>query len=257
MALAWDAPAEDAASVTGYEVLRAVGDGEMATLVSDTGSTGTAHTDATATEAGESYAYRVKALRGEEASQPSNRAVAIIPQATVQPSEPLIAARQTAGREIWSATLTVGSSTTSSGTLFGWDDTGNYTGASLIDQDFDYGGDTYNLATITLSAGSLGIVFNYPGGVGDIATEATRDKLTLHVGTDTFNFGDGTLNSPQTGVTWDNAGLTWAAGNTVALSISVDDSTKVPTTWSLVPSGLGDGDSFRLLFISTSDRDAS
>ena len=258
VALAWDAPAEDAASVTGYEVLRAVGDGEMATLVDDTGSAGTSHTDATATEAGESYAYRVKALRGEEASQPSDRAVAIIPQVTVQPSDPLIAARQSTGREIWSDTLTVGTYTTSSGTLFGWDDTGNYTGASLMDQDFDYGGDTYNLATITLSAGSLGIVFNHPGGVGDIATEATRDKLTLHVGTDTFNFGDGTLNSPQTGVTWDNAGLTWAAGNTVALSISVAvETTPVPTTWSLVPSGLGDGDSFRLLFISTSNRDAT
>ena len=35
------------------------------------------------------------------------------------------------------------------------------------------------------------------------------------------------------------------------------DTTPVPTTWSLVPSGLGVGDSFRLLFISTSDRDAS
>ena len=31
----------------------------------------------------------------------------------------------------------------------------------------------------------------------------------------------------------------------------------VPTTWSLIPSGLGDGDSFRLLFIGTSNRDAS
>ena len=31
----------------------------------------------------------------------------------------------------------------------------------------------------------------------------------------------------------------------------------VPTTWSLIPSGLGDGDSFRLLFIGTSNRTAS
>ena len=31
----------------------------------------------------------------------------------------------------------------------------------------------------------------------------------------------------------------------------------VPTTWSLIPSGLGDGDSFRLLFIGSSSRDAS
>ena len=31
----------------------------------------------------------------------------------------------------------------------------------------------------------------------------------------------------------------------------------VPTTWSLIPSGLGDGDSFRLLFIGTTSRNAS
>ena len=92
--LAWNAPAEDAASVTGYEILRAVGDGDLATLVADTGSADTSYTDDTATEAGESYAYRVKALRGEEASQPSNRAEAIIPKVTAVEPEPPIAERQ-------------------------------------------------------------------------------------------------------------------------------------------------------------------
>ena len=43
---------------------------------------------------GESYAYRVKALRGEETSQPSDRAVAIIPKATALPVEPGIAEEQ-------------------------------------------------------------------------------------------------------------------------------------------------------------------
>ena len=96
VALVWDAPAEDAASVTGYEILRAQGDGEMATLVADTGSTNTAHTDATATEAGESYAYRVKALRGQEESQPSNRAEAFIPSVhgrAGRPADPAAAER--------------------------------------------------------------------------------------------------------------------------------------------------------------------
>ena len=100
VALAWNAPAEDAASVTGYEILRAVGDGEMATLVADTGSAGATYTDDTATVVGESYAYRVKALRGEEASQPSDRALAVIPKVTVQPSEPTIAERQSADTEV-------------------------------------------------------------------------------------------------------------------------------------------------------------
>ena len=88
VALAWDAPAEDAASVTGYEILRAVGDADLATLEADTGSADTSYTDDTATAAGETYAYRVKALRGEEASQPSDRAVAIIPSVTVVPGNP-------------------------------------------------------------------------------------------------------------------------------------------------------------------------
>ena len=76
--LSWTAPAEDAASVTGYEILRAVGEGELATLAADTGSTGSTYTDATATEEGETYAYQVKAIRGQARSQVSNR-VALIP----------------------------------------------------------------------------------------------------------------------------------------------------------------------------------
>ena len=76
--LSWTAPAEDADSVTGYEILRTVGEGEMATLAADTASTATTYTDATATEAGETYAYQVKAIRGQVRSQSSNR-VALIP----------------------------------------------------------------------------------------------------------------------------------------------------------------------------------
>ena len=72
VALSWDAPAEDADAVTGYEVLRAEGQGSLSTLVSDTGSTATAYTDATAT--GASYAYRVKAIRDGERSGASGEA---------------------------------------------------------------------------------------------------------------------------------------------------------------------------------------
>ena len=78
VSLSWSAPAEDAGSVTGYEVLRAVGEGDMATLAADTASTATTYTDATATGEGETYAYRVKAIRGEARSQGSNR-VSLVP----------------------------------------------------------------------------------------------------------------------------------------------------------------------------------
>ena len=94
VALSWTAPAEDAGSVTGYEVLRAQGEAELTTLEADTGSTDTAYTDETATEAGETYAYQVKALRGEEKSQGSNRAEAFIPATTLTEPEPPIAALQ-------------------------------------------------------------------------------------------------------------------------------------------------------------------
>ena len=159
---------------------------------------------------------------------------------------------------LWSACLTVGTFAAVGLTFLGWHDDGSYTGSSLTDEDFDYGGDTYNLKEIALLAGALSVIFT-DASAGDIAAQATRDKLTLHVGdTETFNLGDGTLNSQQTGVAWSSAGLTWTDGDTVALSISVPvETTPVPTTWILVPSGLGDGDSFRLLFISTSNRDAS
>ena len=131
------------------------------------------------------------------------------------------------GREIWSATLTVGTLTTAGGlTFLGWHNAGTYTGASLSDEDFDYGAHTYDLRTISLEEGALIVAFN-DTGVGDIATKATRDKLTLHVGdTATFNLGAGTLNSNQTGVVWRNAGLSWTDGDTVALSIT--ESTNAP-----------------------------
>ena len=77
--LIWTAPAADADSVTGYEILRATGEGEPATLVADTGNTATAYTDATATEAGETYAYEVKAIRGEDRSQASGQAQVQVP----------------------------------------------------------------------------------------------------------------------------------------------------------------------------------
>ena len=79
MALSWSAPAEDADSVTGYEVLRAVGEGDLASLAADTASTATSYTDATATEAGETYAYQVKAIRGEDPSQASGQAQVQVP----------------------------------------------------------------------------------------------------------------------------------------------------------------------------------
>ena len=79
VSLAWDPPAEDSGSVTGYHIQRAVSTEEMATLVGDTQSTTTTHTDTTATTPGETYTYAVTALRGERESLSSNHAGVVIP----------------------------------------------------------------------------------------------------------------------------------------------------------------------------------
>ena len=77
--LNWDAPAEDASAVTGYQILRRNpwnGETELIILVADTNSTDTSYTDATATEPGVRYTYGVKALRGSLKSDLSNHAFA-------------------------------------------------------------------------------------------------------------------------------------------------------------------------------------
>ena len=91
VALSWDAPAEDAGSVTGYEVLRGQGSAALATLAADTGNTDTTYTDSGVTGDLDGYRYQVKALRGGDASQGSNvagvlqsaHAGAIVPLADV------------------------------------------------------------------------------------------------------------------------------------------------------------------------------
>ena len=86
MELEWDAPAADVASVEGYEILRRRtnrGEQRLTTLVSDTGNTETAYTDATATEPGVRYAYRVKAIRNGVRSAWSGFATVIVEPAPV------------------------------------------------------------------------------------------------------------------------------------------------------------------------------
>ena len=79
--LSWDAPLEDAGSVTGYEILRGQGEDDPTTLVADTGIATATYTDETATQASTVYAYRVKAIRDGELSQASNEARVHLPPA--------------------------------------------------------------------------------------------------------------------------------------------------------------------------------
>ena len=90
VSLSWDTPAEDAGSVTGYEILRRPLNGEDAPgiLVADTGNADTTFVDATANEPGVRYTYRVKALRGDVKSRESNHAYVDTPESKTQKDDP-------------------------------------------------------------------------------------------------------------------------------------------------------------------------
>ena len=128
VALSWAAPAEDAESVTGYEILRAAGEGELATLVADTASTATAYSDATATVAGEAYAYEVKAIRGEDRSQASGEAEVQVPH------DPVDLAPTGLSAVVW--TVTVAGEEEDTGVYLTWTapaaDAGSVTGYEVL-----------------------------------------------------------------------------------------------------------------------------
>ena len=125
----------------------------------------------------------------------------------------------TEGFEIWSARMTVGTRTFSGLTFHGWNDSGQYIDSSLTNQDFTFGGDTYEIDEISVGPGALVLRFDSVIA-GDIASQATRDKLVLHVGGYSFNLGAGTLQGNQRTIVWASTGLTWSAGDSVSVKIT-------------------------------------
>ena len=110
VALSWDAPTEDAESVTGYQILRRLphqGERRPTVYVADTGSTNTSYTDEDATVAGQQYNYRVKALRGGQKSGMSNLAKVTLPQAEPDPTPEPTDATSASGNELETYTETV------------------------------------------------------------------------------------------------------------------------------------------------------
>ena len=98
--LAWDGPAEGAAAVDQYEIERrgtVPGDPVAYLDLTRTGSAATAHSDPSPLEPGATYVYRVRALRGAEASVWSNRGeVAVAGAVPVTDADPPVAGRQEA-----------------------------------------------------------------------------------------------------------------------------------------------------------------
>ena len=126
------------------------------------------------------------------------------------------------GTEIWCGTLTVGQRSSGGNTLLGWNDGGNYTGASLSNEEFEFESETYNLDSVYLQGGMLTLGVD-ADNAGDFAARATRHKLVLHLGTATFNLATGALGSDQRSVTWSGSGLSWSSGDKVAFHMVEND----------------------------------
>ncbi len=118
---------------------------------------------------------------------------------------------------IWTGNLTVGTRTLLGQTAYGWNAGGNYPNAALTDTEFTFGGDTYKLTEIRVEGGQFAVVFA-SDGLGDIATQATRDSLVLHVDSDSFDLSAGSF--VNNAMRWSTNLPTWADNDGVCLALT-------------------------------------
>ena len=104
--LEWDAPAADAASVTGYRITRtqagAAGGADVTTEI-DTGSTDLSHLDAAANVESAAYTYQVAAVRGVVSSEASNEVTVTYLWASLAPSNLRVLSRDFVVQLEWDA----------------------------------------------------------------------------------------------------------------------------------------------------------
>ena len=147
----------------------------------------------------------------------------------------LLAAPQTAhavDKEIFSRTLTVGATSSATSTTFGFSEPQLPGSLGTISQrtipEFkSTDGSPINryltgLTNDNASGGTLLLVISGPGSPApDIFDDAGfRARLTLHLGTDSFDGADAT-ESDNTDLTWANSGLTWADMETYAVRLTL------------------------------------
>ena len=166
--------------------------------------------------------------------------------------------------DVWTATLTVDvdADTTAMTSYSGCDDdlsSHDNCSKALSDNDFVYAGVTYTVtALFVANLEDSGENFEQ----GDLAITldtampaAERNKLTLHLGDTQFPLRDASWTTDNTFATWSGTGLEndWADGDKVAVKLTQlepIEAQEVPHDWACIPSGLGSGDSFRLLFVT-------
>ena len=218
--LSWTPPADEGASaITGYDYRVRTGT-TWGNWIEIMNSADLTSYEVTGLTAGTLHQFRVRARNDVGPGATSGTAVITLPTEFHACS----AASET-GR-IWTANMTVGTFTSDGATRYGWDAGADISGDALTDTGFSYGGDEYVVGGITLQGTSLYLGF---ATTGDIGTKATRDALTLHVGTadgvgKPLNLGtDGTLQSSDfVNLRTGSPGLSWNAGAVVCLAMTIE-----------------------------------
>ena len=163
----------------------------------------------------------------------------------------LAAPRAAAQTDVWTATLTPGDF--GSG-LIGCNNASAIatrkcsTATVLSDDDFTYDSTDYSVTTLFVSATAFTFTL-------DTDITAATNALTVVVGGTSLALADSTTQTARKRE-WFNPGFSWTAGTTVSIRFT-GPTPMVPPDWSLKPTGLAEGSQFRLLFLSSTKRDAS
>ena len=224
LTLAWDDPQD--ARITGHRVLRGTDADSLSTIEADTGNAGTEYTDATVA-AETIYHYAVIALSNDGDGAQSSAISATTPAAP-PPAAPTGLAVARVGHSV--LTLT-------------WDHPQDerITGYGIL-----RGSSADSLSTITADTGSASTEY----ADDTVAAETTYFYAVLALSPD----GDGPQSNAITATTTAGPDPKKQPQRVVARQSTV---TRVPVDWSLKPTGLAVGDQFRLLFLSSTKRNAS
>ena len=122
------------------------------------------------------------------------------------------------------------------------------TATVLSDDDFTYDSTDYSVTTLFLTATAFTFTV-------DADITAATNALTVVVGSTSLAFADAMTQTARTR-TWFNPGFSWTAGTAVSIRIT-GPTPIVHPDWSLKPTGLAEGSQFRLLFLSSTKRDAT
>ena len=222
--LSWTAPAAtDGAPIAGYKIQVSTDGGSNYTdLEADTGTTGTTYAHTGLTD-GTTYHYRVAAINSAGAGAYSAAASATTAGAVC--AAPNLAG----GRQIWTGTVTVGTSVSGGETVgYGFVARGNI--GNLDNDDFMLGTDTYTIHSLSVNAqsspvGALGL------SLSGSLPPARAAGFKLHVCGEALAFDDAAYNASRHIYTWAAANLDWSGVRTRQIYLTV------PTPGA--PTGLG------------------